>query len=59
MVRTDLKEADRRKDSLLFVHVVVKTLKLVICRCCFDEYGRERYKMRAARAARFFSCFNR
>ena len=27
MVRTVLKETERRKDSLLFVHVVVKTLR--------------------------------
>ena len=32
------------KDSLWYAHVVVKTLKLVISSCCFDEYGREMYK---------------
>ena len=34
----------RLKNSLHFVHVVVKTLKLVISRSSFDEYGRELFK---------------
>ena len=37
----DLKKRERTKDSLFVVHAVVKTQKLVISRCCFDEYERE------------------
>ena len=53
LVCTDLKQRERRKDSMLFVHVVVKTRKLVILRRCFDECtGEKCAKMRAERAAR-------
>ena len=37
----EFEEKQRTKDSLFVVRVVVKTRKLVISRCCFDEFDRE------------------
>ena len=59
LVCKDLKQRQRRKDSLLFVHIVVKTRKMVILRCCFDEYRREMYKNACSTCSTvIFSSFN-
>ena len=44
LVGVAFKLRKRMKNSLSCVHVLRKTLNLVISRCCFPEVGKEMYQ---------------
>ena len=52
LAEAPFKNVKRMKDSLLCVHVVVKTLKLEISRCHLADTSKNCTEVRVARAAR-------